>query len=192
MRAAAVVALGVWLAPLAGSAETLDELLASRALESAPHPIAAEFLAGEGAAALDEQRQATTIAQLKRSLERQTNPLTLTMRGAGAMMNTPSMQRMQESARGSMAGGLMRSAVGIGGVGADVDPEQVSREIEQAMAEPWVRGIGAARALAALGDAEAAARFYVACLQTLDEQWAPTACLTDIIALGPRRAAKRT
>jgi hypothetical protein len=157
MRAAAVVALGVWLAPLAGSAETLDELLASRALESAPHPIAAEFLAGEG-----------------------------------AMMNTPSMQRMQESARGSMAGGLMRSAVGIGGVGADVDPEQVSREIEQAMAEPWVRGIGAARALAALGDAEAAARFYVACLQTLDEQWAPTACLTDIIALGPRRAAKRT
>ena len=41
------------------------------------------------------------------------------------------------------------------------------REMQQAMAEPWVRGIGAARALAALGDAEAAAQFYVACLQML-------------------------
>lgn len=188
MRAAAVVALGVWLAPLAGSAETLDELLASRALESVAHPIAAEFLAGEGAGALNEQRKATAITQLKRSLERQTNPLTLTMRGAGAVMNTPSMQRMQESARGTMAGGLLRSVAGIGGGGAEVDPDQVSREMQQAMAEPWVRGIGAARALAALGDAEAAARFYVACLQMLDEQWAPTSCLEDIIALGPRRA----
>ena len=56
------------------------------------------------------------------------------------------------------------------------------------MTEPWVRGIGAARALAALGDAEAAARFYVACLQMLQGDWAPTACLEDIIGLGPRRA----
>jgi HEAT repeat protein len=184
---ALVVALGSCLVPAAASAETLDDLLASRALESVAHPIAAEYLAGEGAAVLDEQRKATAITQLTRSLERQTNPLTLTMRGAGAMMNTPSMQRMQESARGSMAGGLLRSAVGIGG-GAEVDAEQMAREMQQAMAEPWVRGIGAARALAALGDAEAAARFYVACLTMLDEQWAPTACLEDIIALGPRRA----
>ena len=42
--------------------------------------------------------------------------------------------------------------------------------------------------MAALGDAEAAARFYVACLQLLEDEWAPTACLEDIIGLGPRRA----
>jgi len=87
-RTAIVAALCALVAPAASSAETLADLLASRALESVVHPIAAEFVAAEGAAALDEQQRATAIAQLKRSLERQTNPMMLTMRGAGGMMNT--------------------------------------------------------------------------------------------------------
>jgi HEAT repeat protein len=177
------------LLPLATSAETLEDLLASRELESVVHPIAAEFIAAEGASSLSEQQRETAIAQLKRSLGRQTNPMTLTVRGAMGMMSTPSMERMRESAQQSMsAGGLLRSAIGIGGAGPQIDGEQAQREMQQAMAEPWVRGIGAARALAALGDAEAAARFYVACLQMLADEWAPTACLEDILALGPRRA----
>jgi HEAT repeat protein len=98
------------------------------------------------------------------------------------------MQRMRESAQQSVAGGLLRSAVGIGSAAPEIDAEAAQREMDQAMTEPWVRAIGAARALAALGDAEAAARFYVACLQNLQSEWAPTACLEDIIALGPRRA----
>ena len=82
------------------------------------------------------------------------------MSGAGSTMNTPSMQRMRESAQSQMgAGGLLRSAVGIGSAAPSIDGEQAAREMQQAMAEPWVRGIGAARALAALGDAEAAAQF---------------------------------
>ena len=174
---------------VATCAETLDELLGSRALESVVHPIAAEFVAAEGATGLTEQQRATAVTQLKRALGRQTNPMTLTMRGAAGMMNSPSMQRMRESAQQSMsAGGLLRSAVGIGSAAPEIDAEQTQREMEQAIAEPWVRGIGAARALAALGDAEAAARFYVACLQMLQSDWAPTACLEDIIGLGPRRA----
>ncbi len=177
------------LLPLAASGETLDELLASRALESVVHPVAAEFMAAEGAPGLSEQQRATAITQLKRALSRQTNPMTLTMRGAAGMMNAPSMQRMLESAQQQMsAGGLLRSAVGISSAAPQLDAEQTQREMEQAMTEPWVRGIGAARALAGLGDAEAAARFYVACLQMLQSDWAPTACLEDIIGLGPRRA----
>jgi HEAT repeat protein len=70
----------------------------------------------------------------------------------------------------------------------NIDANQAQREMEQAMAEPWVRGIGAARAMAALGDAQSAARFYVACLQMVDADWVPGACLEDIIGLGPRRA----
>ena len=184
-----VVAACCALLPLATSAETLEELLASRELERVVHPIAAEFLAAEGASSLSAQQRETAIAQLKRALGRQTNPLALTVRGAVGMMSTPSMERMRESAQQSMsAGGLLRSAVGIGGAAPQIDGEQAQREMQQAMAEPWVRGIGAARALAALGDAEAAARFYVVCLQTLADEWAPTACLEDILALGPRRA----
>jgi HEAT repeat protein len=188
LRGTVVAVCCAWL-PLTAGAETLDELLASRALESVVHPIAAEFLAGESAAGLTEQQRATAVAQLKRALGRQTNPMTLTMRGAAGMMNAPSMRRMRESAQqGMSAGGLLRSAVGIGSAAPQTDGEQAQREMEQAMAEPWVRGIGAARALAGLGDAEAAARFYVACLQMLQSDWAPTACLEDIIGLGPRRA----
>jgi hypothetical protein len=134
-----------WL-PLTAGAETLDELLASRELENVVHPIAAEFLAAEGAAGLTEQQRAAAVTQLKRALGRQTNPMTLTMRGAAGMMNSPSMQRMRESAQQQMsAGGLLRSAVGIGSAAPQIDGEQAQREMQQAMAEPWVRGIGAAR-----------------------------------------------
>jgi HEAT repeat protein len=184
-----LVAAYCGLLPAALGAETLDEFLGSRVLEGVVHPIAAEFVAAEGASSLTEQQRATAVAQLKRALGRQTNPLTLTMRGAAGMMSTPSMERMRESAQqATSAGGLLRSAVGIGPAAPQLDAEQAQREMEQAMTEPWVRGIGAARALAALGDAEAAARFYVACLQMLQGEWAPTACLEDIIGLGPRRA----
>jgi HEAT repeat protein len=189
-RSALVVFACCALLPLTARAETLDELLASRALESVVHPVAAEFVAAEGSASLTEQQRATAVTQLKRALGRQTNPLTLTMQGAGSVMNAPSLQRMRENAQRQMsAGGMVRGALGIGaGAGATADPEQMQREMQEAMTEPWARGIGAARALAALGDAEAAARFYVACLQMLQGEWAPTSCLEDIIGLGPRRA----
>jgi HEAT repeat protein len=190
----AVALIGVVASP-AGRAETLDELLESRALEGVVHPIAAEFLAAEGASHLPEDQKTQATAQLKVGLQRQTSPMALMMRGVGGVMNTPSMQRMRESAAGGMgglggAGGLIRSSLGLGGAGnmPQIDPDQAQREMQQAMSEPWVRGIGAARALSALGDAQAAARFYVACLQMLEAEWAPGACLEDIIGLGPRRA----
>lgn len=192
MRLAGLTVFSALTLASVGNAETLAELIASRALENVVHPIAAEFLAGEGATALAENERTAAHAQLKLALGRQTNPLALTMQGAGAMMNTPTMERMRESAQGGLAGGLagglLRSAIGIGGPPPQaIDAEQAGREMQQAMTEPWVRGIGAARALAGLGDAEAAARFYVACLQMLAADWAPGACLEDIIGLGPRR-----
>lgn len=194
-RAAVVVAVlaGIVLAPLA-PAETLDELLRSRALENVVHPVAAQFLAEEGAALLPDEQKTAAGAQLKLALQRQTNPMVLMIRGAGGVMNTPSMQRIREQAgqgqRGGLAGGILRAATGLGGGGSapQIDPDQANREMQQAMAEPWVRGIGAARAMAALGDAQSAARFYVGCLQMVDADWVPGACLDDIIALGPRRA----
>jgi HEAT repeat protein len=194
MRRALVTASALVSASFAAGAESVDELLASRALDNVVHPIAAEFVAAEGGRLLSDAQRATASTQLKRALQRQTSPMVLTMRGTTAMMSTPSMQRMQEQARkatsaGGIAGGIIKSQLGIGGPGAtEIDAEQAEREAQQAMAEPWVRGIGAARALAALGDANAAAGFYVSCLQMLEADWVPDACLEDIIALGPQRA----
>ena len=67
MTRAIVAVCCAWL-PLTGAAETLDELLASRALESVVHPIAAEFVAAEGATGLTEQQETTAVTQLKRAL----------------------------------------------------------------------------------------------------------------------------
>jgi len=157
VRLAGLAAFSALALGSTANAETLAELIRSRTLQSVVHPIAAEFLAAEGATALAEDERAAALSQLKVALARQTDPLMLTMRGAGAAMNTPAMERMRESAQGALsAGGLLRSAVGISSPAPTIDADQAGREMQQALAEPWVRGIGAARALAALGDAEAA------------------------------------
>jgi hypothetical protein len=194
--AAGLLSLGAVAQPVIG--QTLDELLTSRTLESVVHPIAAQFLAEEGADLLPEMQKSLATSQLMTALQRQTSPMVLMMRGVGGAMNTPSTQRMQEQAqqaasagRGGIVGGLIRSTIGLGpsgGTPAAIDAGQAAREMQQAMAEPWVRGIGAARAMAALGDAQAAARFYVACLEMVDADWVPDACLEDILTLGARRA----
>ena len=64
----------------------------------------------------------------------------------------------------------------------------MQQEMQEAMTDPWVRGIEAAAALERLGDANAAARFYVQCLAFLPQAWVPEACLQGILGLGPDRA----
>lgn len=41
---------------------------------------------------------------------------------------------------------------------------QAMREMQQGLADPWIRGIEAADAYVALGDAQAAGRFYTNCV----------------------------
>ena len=66
----------------------------------------------------------------------------------------------------------------------------MQREMQQALTDPWVRGIEAAAALDRLGDGNAAARFYVQCLAFLPQDWVPEACLEGIVGLGPERAER--
>jgi HEAT repeat protein len=80
--------------------------------------------------------------------------------------------------------------LGIGAATPMPQAGQLEREMKEAMTDPWVRGIAAAQALEKAGEAQAAARFYVNCLQLLQAEWVPDACLDGLLALGPVRAEK--
>ncbi len=167
----------------------LGALLAERVLGTSQNPVAAAFLAHEGSTWLSAEHRSDATEQLKRGLRNQTNLMLLTMQGVVAGMNTDTMRQQQEwSRRQAGAGGMFKQAMGMGPRPPEVDGEQTEREMKQAMADPWVRAVAAAEALADLGDAQAAGRFYVNCLQMLEAAWVPDACLEGIVGLGPRRA----
>jgi HEAT repeat protein len=170
--------------------DPLEALLEERALKTTSNPVVASFLAAEGAALVPEELRERALNQVRAALKNQTSFMTMMLSGAGAMMNSDTMRRQREWAQKQSAGKMM--VQGLLGVGptppAAASPEQMQREMKQAMVDPWVRGIEAAGALERLGDANGAARFYVHCLEFLPEDWVPEACLERILELGLDRA----
>jgi HEAT repeat protein len=109
------------------------------------------------------------------------------------MMSSDTMRQMQEAGAKAMSGKslLAMAALGVGPAMPTPPPAgQMEREMQQAMTDPWVRGIAAAKALEKAGEVQAAARFYVNCLQLLQAEWVPDACLEGLLELGPARAEK--
>jgi HEAT repeat protein len=190
---AAVVAL-LWSqpTPLAAAGDETGAILASRALAGTRNPVVANFLLEEGAPLLTETERGQARDQLNTALRSQTNFMTLMMQGMGGAMSSNGMRQMQEAGKNAMS---VRSLLTMGVLGvAPTMPApqagQIEREMKQAMTDPWVRGIAAAKALEKSGDVQAAARFYVNCLQLLQAEWVPDACLDGLLELGPARAEK--
>ena len=171
--------------------DPLAELLATEGLESATHPVAAEFFFGEGGARLTEAERAAAQEQLATSLRRQTNFMGMMMQGMAGMYQSDSMKQAQEFQKKNSGAGMMaKAALGIGPVAPQIDSKKMEAEMEQAMVDPWVRGIGAAQAMVAGGQVNTAASFYMNCLQMLQADWVPGACLDGILDLGPKKAEK--
>jgi HEAT repeat protein len=175
----------------ARAADPLAELLASEELQSSNHPVAAEFLFAEGQSRLSEAESAEAKDQLATSLGRQTNFLGMMMQGMAGTMNSDSAKQMQEwQKKNSGAGMMAKGMLGIAPAAPQIDSNRMQAEMQQAMVDPWVRGISAAEALVAGGKINVAATFYTNCLQTLQADWVPGACLEGILNLGPKRAEK--
>jgi len=101
------------------------------------------------------------------------------------------MKQAQEYGKKAMSpGGQALGMLGIAPAAPPIDANQMQSDMKQAMVDPWVRGIGAAEALVAAGEINAAARFYTSCLQMLQAEWVPGACLEGILDLGPKKAEK--
>lgn len=178
--------------PLAAAPDEVAEILASGALARTRNPVVASFLLEEGSPLLTESERARALDQLNTALRSQTNFMTLMMQGIGGAMSSDSMRDMQEAAKKAMSGRSLvtMGVLGIGPAMPTPPAGQMEREMKQAMTDPWVRGIAAAQALEKAGDVQAAARFYVNCLQLLQAEWVPDACLDGLLDLGPARAEK--
>lgn len=171
------------------AADPLTDLLDARALKETRNPVVASFLAGEGAALVPEELRERALAQLRGALKGQTSFMGLMLSGMGGMMSSDAMKKQQEAAAKLMRpGAIVGAAVGVMPQVQPVSGDQMQREMQQALTDPWVRGIEAAAALEKLGDPNAAARFYVQCLAFLPQAWVPEACLQGILGLGPERA----
>lgn len=176
-------------APETAAADPLADLLDARALKETRNPVVASFLAGEGAALVPEELRERALIQLRGALKNQTNTMGLMLAGVTGVMGSDSMNKQQEAAKKLMGpGAMIGAAVGVIPQVQPVSGDQMQREMEQALTDPWVRGIEAAAALEELGDANAAARFYVQCLAFLPQAWVPEACLQGVLGLGPERA----
>jgi HEAT repeat protein len=171
--------------------DPLGRLLADGALAKTRNPVPAAFLLNEGGAHLTGEQREMALDQLREALHAQTSLLRVMMQGATGMMNSDEMKKQMEDAqKNSGTGGILKSMLGMSppqpppGSG-----ERMAQEAKQAMIDPWVRGIEAARALDQAGDSRGAAAFYVNCFQMLQADWVPSACLDGLLDLGPRKAA---
>jgi len=181
------------------AADTLTSLLDSRELERASNPVPINYLLREGHGRLPPDIEAKARTQLTAALRLATSPMYAMMRGITEGMNSPTMQRMQRQASeqakpANIAKNAAMGVLGIGGGSPSVPSQeeigQAQREMKQGMADPWIRGIEAAEAFVALGDAQSAGRFYTSCLamSSLSMDWLSGTCLSAIQRLGPRRA----
>ena len=187
------------LASVARADERLVELLESGELESAANPVPVNYLLNEGRGKLDSELEAVARDQLTTALRVQTSPMVAMMAGMQGGMNAPTMRNVRERMDKQTTGaGMLKSTVGamlgMPGIGAPAPPSQqevaqAMREMQQGFADPWVRGIEAADAYVALGDAQAAGRFYTSCVgMPFGFDWLTDSCLDGILRLGPARA----
>jgi HEAT repeat protein len=194
-RDAWLLTLALATAPAAGAGspagDPVAELLASGELEQSDHPVGAEYFFAEGQLRLTDSERAAAREQLSTALTRQTNAIGLMMQGVAGIFSSDSMQQMQEAGKNMLGpGAMVKGMLGIAPVAPPVDSRNLQAEMEQAMIDPWVRGIGAAEALVAAGEVNAAGTFYTSCLQMLQADWVPGACLEGLLDLGPQRAEK--
>jgi HEAT repeat protein len=175
--------------PVSGVPAALDKLLDDGTLAKTRNPVPAAFLLEEGRAHLTADQRAAALEQLKHALHVQTSALNVMMQGATGAMNGDEMQKQYDYAqKQSMTGSMIKGMFGLNRQPPPVNGQKMQQEMKQAMVDPWVRGIEAARALDKAGDAKGAASFYVNCLQMLQADWVPSACVDGILDLGPRRA----
>ncbi len=188
---AAVLASCLLLAGPAHAGEgALAALLADGSLAKTRNPVAASFLLNEGGSHLTAEQRTTALGQLRAGLKAQTNAIRLIMQGGAGAMNTDEVQKQEDWAkRNSGTGSVIKSLFGVQQQGPQVNAQKMQQEFKQAMVDPWVRGIEAAHALEKAGDAQGAGSFYVNCLQYLQADWVPDACVDGIVDLGPRRAS---
>jgi HEAT repeat protein len=189
------VALGLmvcWTSP--APAETLSEFLDSGALKNTTNPIPINYFLEQAPPTLPEAERQRAMEQIDTALHRQTSVLGRMMEGAVGAMSSPTAAKIgnqQESLLSSFVKTTGLARLGVQRIQTSPTQRQVAQmqqETRQAMTDPWIRGIESARALESIGQAQAAGRFYINCIQSFPPDWLSGSCLNGILAMGPQRA----
>ena len=186
----------VWLSACAHADDALTQLLDSRVLAKAANPVPVNYLLNEGRGKLAADDDEAARDQLVSALRLQTSPLMAMMSGVAGSMNSPTAKEMQRQqlSPSQIAAQQVISAAGGPDVFQPTMPSarqvaQMNQEMRQAMADPWVRGIEAADAYVAIGDAQSAGRFYASCVGTpFGIDWLAEDCLNGVLRMGAPRA----
>jgi HEAT repeat protein len=182
--------------PAAASADAIQEMLDANTLSDSDNPVAARYFVEQGRGVLSKEMEDRAVEQLRAGLMRQTNVMGRLMKGMAGMMSGPAMQKMQEQAAemskpSSIAKMMIGGALGIAPPMPGMTQRQselMQQEMHQGFADPWIRGVEAAKALEEIGEAQAAGQFYVNCVQLVTADWMKDGCLNAILGMGPRRA----
>ena len=182
--------------PSAAVADPIQEMLDADTLSDTDNPVAARYFVEQGRGVLSKEMEDRAVEQLRAGLMRQTNVMGRLMKGMAGMMSGPAMQKMQEQAAemskpSSIAKMMIGGALGIAPPMPGMTQRQselMQQEMQQGFADPWIRGVEAAKALEQIGEAQAAGQFYVNCVQLVTADWMKDGCLNAILGMGPRRA----
>lgn len=182
--------------PPAAVADPIQEMLDADTLSDTDNPVAARYFVEQGRGVLPKELEDRAVEQLRAGLMRQTNVMGRMMKGMAGMMSGAASQKMQEQAAEMMKpksiakmvlGGALGVAPPMPGI-TQRQSELAQQEMQQGFADPWIRGIEAAKALEEIGEAQAAGQFYVNCIQLVTADWMKDGCLNAILGMGPRRA----
>ncbi len=197
LRLLAMLACVLAALPLVpAAADTIQEMLDADTLSDTDNPVAARYFVEQGRGVLPKEMEDRAVEQLRASLRRQTSAMGRMMQGVGGMMSGPATQKMQQQAA-EMAKPTNIARMVIGGALGVPPPapgmtqqqsELMQQEMRQGFADPWIRGVEAAKALEEIGEVQAAGQFYVNCIQLVMADWMKDGCLNAILGMGPRRA----
>ena len=195
-RSCAVLAsCALSLAPLV-RAETLAEFLKSGKLEDIDNPVPINYFLEQAPASLDPALRDAAQTQALDALRHQTSALNKIGESMLGSMNTPMGQQMNKQAREQMTTSNLLKQTLLAHFGVqDRQPmptqsqvEELQQEMRSGMVDPWIRGMESARALERTGNAQAAGRFYMNCIQSAPPDFLADTCLNGILGMGVPRA----
>ena len=173
LRALVVLALGLLSAGWLGASDAeLRSLVESGVLAESPNSVLLDYLLNEGKDTLPTDLHQLAVDQIVEALRTQT--LVDPMEGMNEIMAFTNPMKMFGGKKGlmkQMGMGMLRNATGGGGGGMSGgmsnQMQQAQKDMQKAMTDPWVRGLGAASTLYQAGYSDDAIRFYRGCLTSI-------------------------
>ena len=199
---AALLALTIAASPTAADETEMRRIVASGSLAQSPNSLLLDYLLNDGKDALPPDLHKQAVDQIIEALRTQT--LVDPLEGMSEIMAAANPMNMfkgnKKGLMKSMGMGMLRSATGGGGggmsSGMQSQMDQMQKEMDKAMIDPWVRGLGAASTLTQAGYSDDASRFYMGCLTSIGSivpsgsknDWLQDQCINGALLMGPNDA----